>query len=132
MSSDTFLYFFLAIAVVDLYFFWVQRTSVLICRAGGLPTSAGSFLNPRFIRLAFPLSLIKWGWVVYWAWSGSTSDALIAFVASWLSAIFLPIPARLTLPPIFKQIERVRTVDSKLANTLADAAMAWEIRGAKG
>src|SRR3989344_9407007 len=102
MSNDIFLYVFIALAVVDLYFNMVQRTSVLICRIGEMSMSIGGFLNPSFIKLAFPLTLIKWGWVAYWAWTGSTSQALIALFISWLAAVILPVPGNLTLPPIFK------------------------------
>lgn len=131
MSNDTFLYVFLALAIVDIYFSMVQRTSVLICRTGEIHMSNGGFLNPSFIKLAFPLTLIKWGWVVYWAWTGSTSQALIALFISWLAAIVLPVPGNLTLPPIFKQIERVRGLDPNLGAVLIEAAKTWEINGSR-
>lgn len=131
MSNDTFLYVFIALAIVDVYFSMVQRTSVLICRIGEMHMSNGGFLNPSFIKFAFPLTLIKWGWVVYWAWTGSTAQALIAFFISWLAAIVLPVPGNLTLPPIFKQIERVRGLDPGLGAVLVEAAKTWEINGGR-
>lgn len=131
MSNATFLYVFLALAAVDLYFNMVQRTTVLICRIGQMPMSNGGYLNPSFIKLAFPLTLIKWGWIAYWAWTGSTTQALIALFLSWLAAVTLPVPGSLTLPPVFKQIERVRALDSDLGAALFDAAEAWQLHGGR-
>lgn len=131
MSNDIFLYVFMALAVVDLYFSMVQRTSVLICRVGDMPISIGGFLNPSFIKLAFPLTLIKWGWVAYWAWSGFTTQALVAFSLSLLANVILPVPGSLTLPPIFKQIEKVRVLDGNLGGTLLAAAKTWQVHGSR-
>ena len=131
MSNETFLYIFLALAFLDLYFNMVQRTTVLICRIGELPLTVGGYLNPSFIKFAFPLTLIKWGLVVYWALSGSTSYALTALFISWLASVTLPIPSKLTLPPIKKQIERVRTLDQDFATTLSEATNTWEVNGGR-
>ena len=131
MTNATFLYVFLALAAVDLYFSMVQRTTVLICRIGDMSMSLGGYLNPSFIKLAFPLTLIKWGWVIYWAWTGSTTQALIALFVSWLAAVVLPVPASLTLPPVFKQIERVRALDSDLGSALFGAAETWQLHGGR-
>ena len=131
MSNGVFLYVFLALAVADLYFSMVQRTSVLICRIGEMSMSIGGFLNPSFIKFAFPLTLIKWGWGAYWALAGSTSQALIALFISWLAAVTLPVPGNLTLPPIFKQIERVENLDPVLGAALKEAAKTWEIHGGR-
>lgn len=131
VTNSTFLYIFLAVAVVDFYFDMVQRTAVLIRRIGELPMQADGFLIPRFIKFAFPLTLIKWGWVAYWAWSGSTMYALTALFLSWLAAISLPVPAGITLPPIFKQIERVRLLDSDLGEALLSATKTWESHGGR-
>jgi hypothetical protein len=131
MSNDIFLYVFLTLAVVDIYFSMVQRTSVLICRIGEMSMSIGGFLNPSFIKFGFPLTLIKWSWVAYWAWTGSTSQALIALFISWLAAVALPVPGNLTLPPIFKQIERVRGLDPDLGAALKEAAKTWEVHGSR-
>lgn len=131
MTNGTFLYVFLALAIVDFYFDMVQRTAVLIRRIGEMPLQADGFLIPRFIRFAFPLTLIKWGWVAYWAWSGSTTYALIALSISWLAAISLPVPAVITLPPIFKQIERVRHLDPDLGEALLTATNTWQNHGGR-
>lgn len=131
MSNETFLYFFLALASLDLYFNMVQRTTVLICRLGEMPPTVGGYLNPSFVKFAFPLTLFKWGWVVYWAWSGSTSYALTALFIFWLASITLPIPSKLTLTPIKKQIERVRALDQEFATTLSEATNIWEINGGR-
>lgn len=131
MSNDTFLYVFLALAVVGLYFDMVQRTSVLICRVGEMAMSIGGFLNPRFIKFAFPLTLIKWGWIAYWAWTGSTAQALTALFLSWLATVVLPVPGNMTLPPIFKQIERVRILDPDLGAALLAAAKTWQTHGSR-
>ena len=131
MSNETFLYVFLAFAFLDLYFTMLQRTTVLICRIGELPPKVGGYLNPSFIKFGFPLTLIKWGWVAYWAWSGSASSALIALFIFWLANVTLPIPSKLTLPPIKKQIERVRALDQEFAATLSEATNTWEINGSR-
>jgi hypothetical protein len=131
MSNEIFLYVFLVLAFLDLYFNKVQRTTILICRIGEMPPTVGGYLNPNFIKFAFPLTLIKWGWVVYWALSGSTSYALTALFISWLASVTLPIPSKLTLPPIKKQIERVRALDQEFAATLSEATNTWEINGGR-
>ena len=131
MSNATFLYVFLALAAVDLYFNMVQRTAVLIRRIGQMPMSIDGYLIPSFIKLAFPLTLIKWGWIAYWAWTGSTTQALIALFLSFLTFQILPVPGSLTLPPVFKQIERVRALDSDLGAALFDAAVAWQLHGTR-
>lgn len=131
MTNDTFLYIFLALAIVDFYFDMVQRTAVLIRRLSELPLQADGFLIPRFIRFSFPLTLIKWGWVAYWAWSGFTTYALTALFLSWLASIGIPVPAGITLPPIFKQIERVRHLDPHLGETLLTATKTWQTHGSR-
>lgn len=131
MSNATFLYVFLVFAFLDLYFTMVQRTTVLICRIAELSPQIGGYLNPSFIKLGFPLTLIKWGWIAYWAWSGSTSSALIALFIFGLANSALPIQSKLTLPPIKKQIERVRTLDQEFAALLSEATNTWEINGSR-
>ena len=131
MSNETFLYVFLAFALLDLYFTMVQRTTVLICRIGEFPPKVGGYLNPSFIKFGFPLTLIKWGWASYWALSGSTSSALIALFIFWLANVTLPIPSKLTLPLIKKQIERVRSLDQQFGDKLSEATNIWEIHGSR-
>ena len=131
MSNETFLYVFLGLAFIDLYFNMVQRTTVLICRIGEMHRSTGGYLNPSFIKFAFPLTLIKWGWIAYWAWSGSATQALAALFIFLLASVMLPIPSKLTLPPIQKQIERVRALDKDLGAELTEATKKWEIHGGR-
>lgn len=131
MDNNIFIGVFLVLATIGFYFDMVQRTTVLICRTSDIHASIGGFLNPRFIKLAFPLDLFRWGWVLYWAWTGSTTQALVAAFISFIVSILLPVPASLTLPPIFKQIQRVRELDPDLGEALTEAARKWEIHGGR-
>jgi len=130
MSEDTFLLVFLGLAVGNLYFSMVQRSTVLISRMDDAPQLAG-YLNPKFIRLGILLALIKWGWVLYWAFVGSTSIALISLFLSWLAAVILPVPASITLPAIRNQISLVRELDGELGEYLATMTDQWEEYGSR-
>ena len=130
MTNNDFLYVFLALAVVDLYFSMIQRTAQLISRIGDARNLVG-FLVPKFIRFAMPLTFIKWGWVVYWAVAGSTSQALLALFLSWLAAVVLPVPASYTLPAIHKQILVINELDEDLAQHLLEITELWEEHGSR-
>lgn len=131
MSDNGFLSVFVVLALADLYMSMVQRTTVLITRHGQFPAAIGGFLNPKFIRAAFPLTLIKWGWVAYWAYSGTTWYALLALFISWLLAVLLPVPAKLTLPAVFHQVSAVSSLDQEFGQQLLDAAKGWEAFGSR-
>lgn len=91
----------------------------------------GGHLNPKFIRIGIFLTLIKWGWVLYWAFAGNTSIALFSLFLSWLAAIILPVPASITLPAIRNQISLVRELDVDLGEHLATMTDQWEEHGSR-
>jgi hypothetical protein len=86
-------------------------------------------MTPRYFVLAIPFTLIKWFILVYWAWEGSTAFALILFAFFYLANAMLPIPAKLTLPPIRARIARISLNDRGTGETLTDATNMWEMRG---
>lgn len=131
MSEDTFLLVFLMLAGNDFYLSMVQRTTLLISRMGDAVT-CGCFLNPKFIRYAFPLTLAKWGWVLYWVISGNTSVALVSLFFSWLAAVVLPVPSSITPPAIRSQISHVHELDSDLGQYLSKITDQWEQLGSRG
>jgi H+/Cl- antiporter ClcA len=132
MPPEGFAAVFLVLAAADWWMDKVQRTTQLICRASGAPMSlVGEFLNPAFIKFSFPITLAKWGWVAVWAWYDSPTVALLALFASWLVTVVSPTPFRLTIPPVLKQIERVRTVDADVGDQLLKMVQTWKAIGVK-
>lgn len=86
-------------------------------------------LTPTYFILAWPFTIIKWILLIYWVYAGSAVLGLLLFVMFYFANAIAPIPARLTLKPIRKQIERIRVKDSDLAAVLEDATNIWEMRG---
>lgn len=119
----------LILALIHLYFSLVQRTILQIGRSGALPVLTAINLTPGYFKLALPLTVIKWSLLIYWAYAGSAVAALSVFAFFYLINAIAPIPARLTLPPIRKQIERVKVVDLETGIELEDATNIWEMRG---
>lgn len=119
----------LILAVIHLYFSLVQRTIVQIGRSGDLPVLTAANLTPPYFIVAWPLTIIKWTVLVYWASEGSTVLALLVFALFYLANAIAPIPARLTLQPIRKQITRIKARDQAMGTLLEDATNIWEMRG---
>jgi hypothetical protein len=119
----------LILALIHLYFSLVQRTILQISRSGSLPVLTANNLTPGYFKLAFPLTVIKWTLLIYWSYAGSAVMALSLFAFFYLINAIAPIPARLTLPPIRKQIERVKASDQEIGIELEDATNIWEMRG---
>jgi hypothetical protein len=119
----------LVLALIHLYFSLVQRTILQISRSGALPVLTAINLTPGYFKLALPLTVIKWTLLIYWAYAGSSVMALSLFAFFYVINAIAPIPAALTLPPIRKQIERVKAKDKKMGIELEDAANIWEMRG---
>jgi hypothetical protein len=117
------------LAIIHLYFSLVQRTILQITRSGDLPVLTGAMMTPRYFVMAIPLTLIKWLILIYWAWEGSTALALVFFALFYLANAMLPIPAKLTLPPIRARITKIATYDQNSALALTDAVNIWEMRG---
>jgi hypothetical protein len=117
------------LAIIHLYFSLVQRTILQITRSGDLPVLTGAMMTPRYFVMAIPLTLIKWLILIYWAWEGSTAFALVFFALFYLANAMLPIPAKLTLPPIRARITKIATYDQNSALALTDAVNIWEMRG---
>lgn len=125
MSNDAFLMVFIALLAIDYYFDIVQTATKKISHYHQQPALAGYF-NPRFIRFAFPLTLIKWGWVIYWAVATRTWTPILWLFGTWLLSIFLPVPTQFALPAIRRQIEVVRGIDDGLAAQLDEMLDTWE------
>lgn len=94
-------------------------------------TPVGEYLNPAFIKFSFPITLAKWGWVAVWAWYDSATIALLALFVSWLVTVVSPTPFRLTIPPVLKQIERVRAMDPDVGDQLLKMVHTWKAIGVK-
>lgn len=123
---------FILSAVADWWMDMIQRTTTLISRSGGYSAhSAGPYLNPTFIRFAFPITLIKLGVAAGWAFYDPVAYAIIAVVASWALNVVSPVPAALTLRPIRKQIERVRQADAELGEQLQKITDSWASQGGR-
>jgi hypothetical protein len=120
---------FLILAIVHLYFSLVQRTILQITKSGGLSVLTGGLMTPRYFFVALPLTLIKWAILFYWAWKGSAALALLLLSTFYLANAMLPIPAKLTLPTIRRQIERIKARDKETGENLRDATNLWEMRG---
>ena len=120
---------FLILAIVHLYFSLIQRTILQITRSGGLPVLTGALMTPEYFVFALPLTIIKWAILIYWAWKGSAVLALSLLATFYLANAMLPIPAKLTLPPIRTQIERIKARDKETGTVLQDATNIWEMRG---
>lgn len=120
---------FLILAIIHLYFSLVQRTILQIGRSGALPVQTAAKLTPSYFVLAWPFTIIKWVLLAYWIYAGSAVFALLLFAFFYLANAIAPIPAKLTLPPIRKQIERIKVSNSSLAADLEDATNIWEMRG---
>jgi preprotein translocase subunit SecY len=120
---------FLILAIIHLYFSLVQRAIAQIGRAGDLAVLTAANLTPSYFILAWPFTIIKWILLIYWVYAGSAVLGLLLFAFFYLANAVAPIPARLTLKPIKKQIELVRVKDSDLATVLEDATNIWEMRG---
>lgn len=120
---------FLILAIIHLYFSLVQRTILQISRSGDLPVLTGALMTPGYFVIALPLTIIKWGILIYWAWKGSAALALLFLAIFYLANAMLPIPAKLTLPPIRTQIERIKARDKETGEILRDATNIWEMRG---
>ncbi len=119
----------LILALIHLYFSLVQRTILQIGRSGALPVLNAINLTPDYFKLALPLTVIKWSLLFYWAYVGSAVMALSLLAFFYVINAIAPIPAALTLPPIRKQIERVKAKDKEMGAELEDAANIWEMRG---
>ena len=85
----------------------------------------GPFLNPAFVKLAFPVTLAKWGLVAYFAWANSVWVALAALFVSWIANIYPEMPVSRIIPHIEKQVARVRAVDPTVGDALGQAVAAW-------
>lgn len=120
---------FTILAIIHLYFSLVQRTIVQIGRAGALPVLTAANLTPPYFVLAWPFTILKWILLGYWIYAGSTIFALLLFAFFYLANALTPIPAKLTLSPIRKQIARIRLNDGDVAIELEDATNIWEMRG---
>lgn len=120
---------FLILAIIHLYFSLVQRTILQIGRSGSLPVLTAAKLTPGYFALAWLFTIIKWVLLAYWIYAGSAVLALLLFAFFYLANAIAPIPARLTLPPIRKQIEQIKLSDSNLGAELEDATNIWEMRG---
>jgi hypothetical protein len=132
MTTTIFISIFVAIAAADWWMDMVQRTTTLICRASDAPMRpVGELLNPSFVKFAFPLTLAKWILVAFWAWCSSVAVALAALAAAWLITILSPVPFGLTLPPIRKQIARVRSLDSDMGDQLLQLVEQWRSIGGR-
>ncbi len=86
-------------------------------------------MTPRYFVIALPLTVIKWVILFYWVWKGSAALALSLLTIFYLANAMLPIPAKLTLPTIRTQIERIKARDKEAGATLRDATNIWEMRG---
>ena len=86
-------------------------------------------MTPEYFVFALPLTIIKWAILIYWAWKGSAVLALLLFATFYLANAMLPIPAKLTLPHIRTQIERIKARDKETGTVLQDATNIWEMRG---
>ena len=86
-------------------------------------------MTPEYFVFALPLTIIKWAILIYWAWKGSAVLALLLFATFYLANAMLPIPGKLTLPPIRTQIERIKARDKETGAVLQDATNIWEMLG---
>ena len=127
MSLEIFVVVFGLLAVADWFMDMVQRTTVVICRANQVMfTSAGPFMLPPFIKLAFPITLAKWATAGYFAWAASPVIGLGALGLSWLANVVSPVPFSLTLPPIQGQLTRVERQDPALGLKLREMLSVWQ------
>jgi hypothetical protein len=125
VSDHFFLLIFLGLTAVDYYFDIVQTATTKISLFHNQPELSG-FLNPGFIRLAMLVYIIRWGWVVYWAISGSALLAIVCFVGFWLLRIALPVPTQFALPAVRHKISFVNKMDREMAQHLGQMVDAWE------
>ena len=130
MTIEIFIAVFIVIAIADWWMDMVQRTTTLICRASNVSTQhIGKLLNPAFIKFAFPITIAKWILVAFWAWYDSAILAISLLALSWLASVISPLPIKLTLPAVLKQINRVRDVDKEMGEELIRLVEVWSSIG---
>ena len=93
LLSPTVLYVAFAIsALVELYFFMMQRSSLEISRAADIHPRDGRYMLPLWYTLLWPVRLIKWGAALAIAFTIHWGVALGLLAAAFIVSIFVPIP----------------------------------------
>lgn len=91
--------------VGDLYFFFMQRSALEVCRAQDVPSDARFALLPGYYRWGRVPSLIMWAAVVVLAIRGAWISACAIIVSDWIASAVLPVPHGAFFEIFYREIE---------------------------
>lgn len=91
--------------VGNLYFFFMQRSALEVCRAKDVPPDARFALLPGYYRWGRVPSLLMWAAVVVLAVRGGWISAGAIVVSGWIASSVLPVPHAAFFDIFYREIE---------------------------
>lgn len=92
--------------VGDLYFFFMQRSALEVCRTKDVPPDARFALLPHYYRWGRVPSLVMWTAAVVLAVSGAWISAGAIIVSDWIASAVLPVPHAAFFDIFYREIEK--------------------------
>ena len=85
-------------ALLEVYFFLMQRSALEIGRASDVDAHTTRYMLPLWYALVWPAKLVKWI-AAFLLWrSGDLFVALAILIVAWLLMMILPVPHRHFVP----------------------------------
>ena len=93
-------------ALVELYFFMMQRSALEICRASGTDSRQGRLMLPLWYSLLWPARIAKWASIIQIGlWHGWV-PAVGLLLATFVFSIIVPIPHQQFIPVFRKKLAK--------------------------
>lgn len=93
---------FAFIALVELYFFLIQRSALEIARLGSLDARTSRYLLPLWFALHWPIQVVKWSTLLLILLAAGWIPAAVCLGVPFLISQVIPIP-HLHFIPMFRR-----------------------------
>jgi hypothetical protein len=107
----------------ELYFFFMQRSALEVCRARDLPHSARFFIMPSYYRIAWGFIIGKWVALVALLINGQWWVAVLIFVASYIVSSVAPVPHGAFFEIFYRELDENTTAAEDGLRALLRAAL---------
>ena len=106
----------------ELYFFFMQRSALEVCRARDLPQGARFVILPSYYRAAWGFIIGKWVALVALLINGQWWVAVLIFVASFIVSSAAPVPHAAFFEIFYRELDESTTAaDDELRGLLRAA-----------
>lgn len=106
----------------ELYFFFMQRSALEVCRVRDLPHGARFFLMPGYYRVAWGFIIVKWVALIALLINGQWWMAILIFVVSFIVSSAAPVPHAAFFEIFYRELDEGTTaVDDELRGLLRAA-----------